>query len=519
MRFPRMWREMFRRNASRVAVLALAAVPVAGCSTLDGLVDPTVAAAALPDSPAAQPDGTPDWVEPAPDALPNADWVAAFGDAQLTALVEQAMLANPGLARSEALFDAALARRRISRADLYPTLGASSSARRSEGGTGFFAGSSTYDIGLNASWEVDLFGRVADGVSAATASAEASAADLAGLRASIAGQVSNLWIDAIEAQRLVALSEREIAAQNRVLRLTERRFAAGVVGGSDVRLARSALASAEALAVLRRQNAKTVVRQLETLIASYPAADLAVPETLPRLSPLEGAGGPSWVLRRRPDILAAERRIVEAGFNVDVARKALFPSLSLSAGVADQFATPDNLPGGIENIFDLSSLAYNYAAQLTAPIFQGGRIRANIDASEAQLRSQLATYADAVLTAYREVENALDAEGLLAEREAALRIALEEARGAEERLERRYIEGLATILQLLDAQTRSLNAEGQLIGAQAERLNNRVRLHVALGGGRWGDVIALPAPQPALTLPLIGDVAAPDFKAGEADNG
>jgi outer membrane protein TolC len=221
------------------------------------------------------------------------------------------------------------------------------------------------------------------------------------------------------------------------------------------------------------------------------------------------------VLTHRPDILAAERRIAQAGFNVDVARKALYPSLSLSAGIGDQFAGPGDFGTDIAEIFDLKSIAYNYALQITAPIFQGGRLRAQIDVQAARLEAQLETYAETVLNAYREVENALDAEVRLAERETALRTSLSEAQLAEERLERRYIEGLATILQLLDAQTRALNAEGQLIGARAERLANRVRLNVALGGGRFGELAPVPAVEtpiklPNIDIPLIGALAPSD---------
>ena len=135
------------------------------------------------------------------------------------------------------------------------------------------------------------------------------------------------------------------------------------------------------------------------------------------------------------------------------------------------------------------------AANLTAPIFQGGRLRGNVEIQEAILKQQLQSYIGTVLGAYLDVENALDAERRLAETEAALRIAVDEAFEAEERLELRYTEGLVTILQLLDAQTRRLSAEGQLISARAQRLQNRVSLHVALGGGAYGDVPpdALPA--------------------------
>jgi outer membrane protein TolC len=151
--------------------------------------------------------------------------------------------------------------------------------------------------------------------------------------------------------------------------------------------------------------------------------------------------------------------------------------------------------GGLASFFDFDALVAQLAANLTAPIFQGGRLRANVEVQEAVLEQQLQTYIGTVLDAYLDVENALDGEARLAERETALRIAVDESLEAEERLELRYTEGLATILQLLDAQSRRLSAEGQLISARAERLQNRVRLHVALGGGAYGDIPpdALPA--------------------------
>ena len=144
---------------------------------------------------------------------------------------------------------------------------------------------------------------------------------------------------------------------------------------------------------------------------------------------------------------------------------------------------------GWEKLFDINSLIASIAGGLTAPIFQGGRLKGNIAQQEAILRQQLESYAGTALNAYLEVENALDAEGRLAEREVALRISLNESQEAENRLELRYTEGLATILQLLDAQSRRISAEGQLISARKERLANRVRMHVALGGGFESDVL------------------------------
>ena len=503
---------IFTRTASRWALALAAATSIGACASLDRFVSDTEPEVVVPESPSDQPDGTPDWVEFAPDALPSTDWVADFGSPQLSMLVSDGLSRNPRVLQALAQFDASLAQRRISRADLYPSLNLNGSASRNEGGAGSFSSSTSYSLGLNASWELDLWGQVRDRVNAAEAGAWASAADLAALRLSIAGQVVNSWLDAIEADLLIDLSDRSIEAQQRVLRITQRRFEAGLVGASDVRLARSTLADFQATRELRLQNRNATLRNLQNLLRLYPDARLDVPDALPRLPVLEGAAGPDWVLARRPDLLAAEARIAQAGFNVDVARKALLPSITLSAGASEETVvredpTTGETVGSLGDIFDLQEVAYNLAGRLLAPIFQGGRLRAQVEAQRAQLAAQLEAYVQTVLTAYTEVENALDAEARLAARSDALRVSLENARAAEDRLQTRYVEGLATILQLLDAQTRSLNAEGQLIGAEAERLANRVRLHVALGGGRFGEVFPVPEPVPVISapdLPLLG---------------
>jgi NodT family efflux transporter outer membrane factor (OMF) lipoprotein len=429
----------------------------------------------------------PDWVELAPNDLPSTDWVADFQSPALTSLVDTALEKNPTIGQNLAQLEAALASIRTSRADLLPTLNFSSSITRSRGGNDFNTDSTNYSLGFSSGWEVDLFGRIRDRVNSSEMGAAASSADLAGVRLSIAGQVGQTWFNIIEADLLVDLSRREIKTQERALRLTQRRFDNGLSGSSDVRLARSSVANAKALQATRLQTRDQLIRSLKVLLREYPDAAMDIPSDLPLLPTLTGAANPAYLLQKRPDVLAAERRIAQAGLNVDVARKALYPSLNLTGSVSEQQLSSDGNPNfDLLDLFDLQEMAKRLTAQLTAPIFQGGRLDAQIESQKAVLRQRIESYVSTVLTAYQEVENALDAEGRLAEREAALRESLSEAQQAEDRLETRYVEGLATILQLLDAQTRRLNAEGQLIGARAERLNNRVRMQVAFGGGQYG---------------------------------
>ena len=424
-----------------------------------------------------------------PDALPRTDWVESFDDPTLNALVAQAVEQNTNIRAALYAVDTSLAGVDTARSFRVPSLSASggiSRQQRFENGTFFVngvpvssnqpLGQTNFSLGLASSWEPDFWGRISDNVDAAELDVAASEADLAAARLSVVGQVVLAYFDLIEAQQLVELSERDVQTQQRSQRLTERRFESGLSGSSDVRLARSAVANSQALQASREQQRGNVARQLEVLLRNYPSDTLEARLSLPDLPPLTGAGDPEGVLARRPDLIAQETRLHAQGIQVDLARKALLPGFSLTGRFTDN----------VTNFTDLlspESLVATLGSSLTLPLFQGGRLDADIDRQEAILSRLLENYAGAALTAFNEIENALAAERQLAEREAALNTSLVEARRAEERLELRYTEGLATILQLLDAQSRRLNAEGQLINARAERLANRVRLHVALGGG------------------------------------
>jgi NodT family efflux transporter outer membrane factor (OMF) lipoprotein len=477
---------IFPTTLRRLSTVLLVGVSLSGCA-LPGLLQPEPTVVEPVETLLESDTPPPVWVEPAPERQPTLDWIGSFNDPALSALVDEARQTNPTVLRAVAQLDAALATRKVSRSALYPTLSASNSLQRSEGGVGFFAGSTNASIGLNAAWEVDLFKRIRDQVEASNYAVEGSAYDLASLQLSIVGQIASGWFRTLEAEQLVELSARDIETQERALRLTQRRFESGVTGSSDVRLARSALANSQALEQSRLQARNASLRAVQVLARDYPDAKMSLPTNLPELPDFEGAGTPTDLLARRPDILAAEARIREAGLNVDVARKALYPSLRISAGASDDIARRSNDPNppSFLKLFDLNDLAFQLGEQITAPIFQGGRLRAQVAQQRALMGAQFESYVSTVYSAYEEIENALDAETRLGLREEALRTSLVEAQKAEERLELRYVEGLASVLQLLDAQSRRINAEGQLIGVRAERLQNRVRLHVALGGGGY----------------------------------
>lgn len=471
------------------ALLGVSLFVLSGCASVSGFTDSlssnlsdrfnTEPAPVEAQIEASAPTALPTWSQIAPERMPTTDWVDRIGQQPLSSLVDEALAANTNVRAAAARWEAAQASAIAAGAGLKPSVNLSGRASHSEFGNSNIGDSNSLSIGPSVSWEPDLWGRISDGAKAGDIEVQASLADYAATRLSIAGSTSQSWLDLIEARLLLALAEKNLQTQDKALELTQRRFEGGVTSASDVRLARSSVASAQANVASREQLRASAARRLEILLRRYPDDSLSVATDLPRLPNLEGVGRPTDILSRRPDLIAAEQRLAGQGLRVDIARKNMLPRVTLSAD--------GTLSGGdIADLFDIDALVGTLASSLTAPIFQGGALKAEVARNEALLRSQIESYAESILQAYLEVENALNAERQLQERETALRVSLEEAQKAEELLERRYATGLASILQLLDAQSRAINAESALISARKERLSNRVRLHLALGGGEFG---------------------------------
>ncbi|MBI1398564.1 efflux transporter outer membrane subunit [Hyphomonas sp.] len=412
---------------------------------------------------------------------PTGDWLGQFNDPVMEALVAEALAANPTLESRAALTRASEALTRSARGARLPSLSGSATAGGTSTGVEV-AGQDErlndpiYGLGIDASWEMDLWGRVSNSIAQADADYAASEADLAATELSIAAQTAIAWIrlnEALEQERIALLSYE---ARDRVLTITDRRVRSGVAGPLELRTARSSLAGAEATIAARRQNSMEAARRLEVLLGRYPGAEITANGTLPQLTALEAQGNPALLLSRRPDIAALEARVVGAGLNAEAARLAMLPALRLT-GSASTSSTE------LKDIVDPALVAARLVAGLSQPLFNNGRLKAQQDAAIAQAQAAVANYASGVLTAWREVEDALSADVLLAQQEAAQGISFEEARYAEELAERQYVSGTITIFNLIDAQTRRLTAESQLVTARASRGINRVSYHLALGGG------------------------------------
>lgn len=430
----------------------------------------------------------------APDSA-AASWWRAFGDPRLDELVAEALAGNPDLAVAAARVDAAAAQARIAGADVTPQLNAGATASRSQnvligipiptaGDGPIKTRPTSFGVSLDVSWEADLWGRARSGKSAAAADLAAAFADYEGARLSLAGQTLKAHFATVEAAQQLALAERTAMSTEKTLRLIRARYEKGLRPSLDVRLARTDRATAAAALAQRREIYDRARRGLEILLGRYPAGAIEPGRGLPPPPAAVPAGLPADLLRRRPDLVAAERRFAASGRRVAQAKASLLPRLRLTASGG---RTSQELADLLDGDFTVWSLVAN----LLQPVFQGGRLRGQVDLTEALADQAVAAYAGQALRAFAEVETGLRADVTLAEQERALALAADEALAAFRLAESRYANGIADAITLLSAQRAAAQAESRLLEVRRRRLDARVDLHLALGGG-----FALPAPAP-----------------------
>lgn len=408
-------------------------------------------------------------------------WLAQFNSDSLHILIETALENNPNFKIAAARLSQAEAEARIAGADRLPTanLGLNAARQRistfgpqSTGGVRF----ENYDLALNLSWEVDLWGRLKNQSEAALAELQASAAELEAARLSLCAQVTKAWLQCIAAQTQLELAETNAQTYQNNLESLENRFRNGLTTGLELRLQRRQTATAQAEVSQYRRQVDQSTKALEILTGRYPQGTLKGYTThLPALPDRLPAGLPADLLERRPDLIAAERNLAAAEKSLSASRKSRLPQISLTASGGTSSQEFDNL---LDGDFSVWSLAGN----LTQPIFQAGRIRANIDRS-ASLRDQaLANYVDTALQAFYEVETTLAAENFLRQQVLELSTAAQEATEAQSLAQERYSNGTAEFTDYLNTQRDAANIQSQLVSTQRLLLENRIDLYLALGG-------------------------------------
>jgi NodT family efflux transporter outer membrane factor (OMF) lipoprotein len=427
------------------------------------------------------------------DAVPGAEWWKTFDDPRLEKLIAVALDRNRDLRAAAIRVDRAAAEARIAGADLKPQVGAGFNATRQHQNPAAFGipipgaesgfTSSRLGLSLDVSWEADLWGRLRAGARAAVAELQATEADLAGAQLSLAGQTAKAWFAVLEAQQQLELARGSVRSFSDVADEVRSRYTLGLRPAVELRLALSNLAASQALLELRQDQLDRATRQLEILLGRYPAATLLEGETDWEIPPLPApvpAGLPAELVSRRPDLVAAERRLAAADQRLVQARRSLYPQLSLTANGGQLSADFDDLMDGDFTVWSI-------AGNLLQPVFQGGRLRANVDRTDALEREAIELYTGSVLRAYGEVESALTAEQHLAGRERNLAEASHQLAAALRLSEERYRAGVGDYLTVLTSQSNLLTAESELIAVRRSMLDNRVDLHLALGGGFEAD--------------------------------
>lgn len=423
-------------------------------------------------------------------------WWANLGDPCLPSLVREALEQNRNLrqaaanvARSRAFFEAARGqrlpnieykagrdRRQTSTAvDSGPfgaLFGGGSQAHRRVNSI-----STEYSQDISIRYVADVFGRLRREEAASLDELAGTQASLEALRQTIIAQVVLARIEMTTAKRLLDLNTRNIESWKQTLSVVERRYEAGVANSLDVYRARENLAAVEAAQPGFSRRLELAGQSMDVLLGRRPGSGEFGDQSFPmdaRLSAVP-AGLPAALLDRRPDLRAAEYELMAATERVGVSLAALYPDLTLTASGGFRSEV-------IERIGNTEGLVYSFVMGISAPIWQGGTLRARVRASEAQVRAAAAGYEQAVLEALGEVENALVSEQSYGKQLEALYVRLEQARQAEALARQRYSQGVERILEVLDTERRRRQAENELVSTQSQVWVSRVNLYLALGG-------------------------------------
>lgn len=421
-------------------------------------------------------------------------WWESFQDEQLAFIIEEALANNYDLAFAASRLDIAAAQATIAGVDLSPQVSAGRGVSRQRtnipasgvAGSGTRAAYTTnYGVSLDVSWELDLWGRVRSGAEASLAEYQATESDLVSAKLSIAAQSAKAWFALIESNQQVALARETVENFESTARQASDRVSAGVQPASDMHLAQSNLATARSTLQQRELTLDAIRRQLEILLGRYPASRFESSLQLPALPSTPATGLPSELIQRRPDVVYAERALAATLSRIDAAKAAFYPRISLNAsgGVSSD---------GFSDLLDADRIVWNIAGNIVQPIFEGGRLKAQVRLAEGRYNERVAVFAQTVLDAFGVVETALYAEHLLAQREEYLVDATNHARSAVSVSQNRYRQGIESFIVVLESQRRALDAESGLISVRRQRLENRVDLYLALGGGFEGELPQIP---------------------------
>ena len=399
-------------------------------------------------------------------------WLAGFNDPNLDALVREAIANNPDLRVAAARVEQAAGYVKLAGATLYPQVNV-----LARGGGAMSGDSSGLEgIGLFANWELDLWGRVRAGREAAQFQYLSAAFDVEYARQSIAALVAKSWFLATEARLQKATGEDMMRSAERIVGFAQDRMRVGKGDEYDVTLAQANLQTYRDAVQQLDLSYRQALRALEALIGRYPAAAVDVPPQLAAKPGPVPVGMPSELLERRPDVVAAERRIAVAFYRTEEAKAARLPRISLTAAVT-------TISSELFVLQDRDNPMWSAGASLLAPIYLGGALQSQVEIRTVEQKQAMAEYGRVGARAFGEVENALSSGFTLERRAAILERAVAENERALELVNVRYRVGSGDLRAVQQQQIAAYAARTTMLRVQSEQLVQRVNLHLALGGG------------------------------------
>jgi multidrug efflux system outer membrane protein len=468
---------MKNNSIRRLSAALLAAGMVTGCS-----LAPTYERPDAPIAAAYPAESTPASGQLA-TVTADSGWRDFFPDQRLQVLIATALENNRDLRTAAFRIEEARAQYNIQRADLLPNVNAAASGSRARtpanlSPTRTAVTSSTYQVGLSlAAFELDFFGRVRNLNEAALSQYLATEEARRAAQISLVAEVAKAYLAERAFAEQQELAERTFQSREAGYKLAKQRYDVGASSALDLRLNETLVQTARAtVASVKRQRAQAM--NALTLLAGKPLTDL------PPAQPLSGqnivteipAGVPSDLLTRRPDIRAAEQRLRASNANIGAARAAFFPRISLTAGVGTASTS-------LSGLFDAGSSTWSFVPQLVLPIFDAGRTSANLDIAEVRKNIAIADYERSIQVAFREVADTLVARATLDEQADAQRAVLEAQAERLKLADLRYQGGVASSLDVLDAQRELFSAEQSLVQTRLATLTNAIDLYRSLGGG------------------------------------
>lgn len=483
----------------RTLLTALACFALGACA----LKDPPTGANIAPESVRAQIPGK--WSAPHRGGSVVPNWIEQFRDPQLTALVADAVARNPDLQAASHHVEASRAAVRIAAAALYPQVAMKGLTERqgreitSQQGLGIdppdlgglgvaqSGGSAdtrsldpstqrwVYGLGIGASWELDVWGRVRSKKAAAKADSAALEADYEYARQSLAAAVARAYFSAIEAAQQEANAQESLDLYEEYSKLTDQRKKEGHASDFDVAQIRSRTAGARDAYIAAQSARAQALRAIEVVTSHYPAGKLDLRRSFPAQPKAVPAGLPAEILERRPDIIAAERRFAASFHRTNEARTARLPRLAISAAGGMGSAR-------IDTVGVLEAVNWSLAAGVIQPIFFGGELKAAQDLRTSEQKAAVASYVGVALHAFKDVEDALSNDYYLRKREGALTDMVSSSGEAVKFGRARLGEGQEDMFTVLRLSGENLAAKIELTKIRASRLRERVNLHLALGG-------------------------------------